>query len=276
MKKIIIFVSILAATAFMVFSCSKKPEDVLMMATTTSTDNTGLLDILEPEFKKDADIQLRWVAVGTGKALQMGKNCDVDILLVHAPDAEKKFIEEGYGLNRTELMYNDFIIIGPPADPAAVKNKNVTEALNSISENKSIFTSRGDNSGTHILEQQLWQKTGKTVPDRESWYIETGQGMIQTVNIAAERNGYTLTDRGTYIKYKDNHKGDPPLVILVEGDESLFNQYSAIEVNPEKCPEAKNHLAKEFISWMASEKGQSLIGDYKLLGERLFTPSVKN
>ena len=245
-----------------------------MMATTTSTENTGLLDILEPEFRKDTGIQLRWVAVGTGKAIQMGRNCDVDVLLVHDPHAEKVFVEEGYGINRTGLMYNDFIIIGPHNDPASIKGKSVTSALNSIRAQKSLFTSRGDNSGTHALELQLWENTGQPLPGRESWYIETGQGMIQTINIAAERSGYTITDRGTWIKYEDNHKGAPPLAVLVEGDESLFNQYSAIEVNPDKCPGVRNNPAGEFINWIASERGQRLTGDYKLLGKPLFIPNA--
>ncbi|MFA5518785.1 MAG: substrate-binding domain-containing protein [Spirochaetota bacterium] len=261
--------------AFSFSSCSKEPAQVLMMATTTSTDNTGLLDALAPQFKKDTGIELKWVSVGTGKALQMGQNCDVDVLLVHAPGAEKEFVNKGFGLNRTELMYNDFIIIGPEKDPATIKGMNVITALNTIRAKEAIFTSRGDKSGTHVLEIDLWKSTGKAVPEKEAWYIQTGQGMLQTINIAAEREGYTMTDRGTFIKYADNHKGNPPLVILVENDKSLFNQYSAIEINPENCADAKNDLAKKYIEWMASDKTQKLIGDFKLLGKPLFTPNAK-
>lgn len=275
MKRTGILLSILLALTIAASSCSKEPAQVLMMATTTSTDNTGLLDVLAPQFKKDTGIELKWVSVGTGKALQMGQNCDVDILLVHAPDAEKEFVNKGFGLNRTELMYNDFVIIGPADDPAGVKGMSVINSLNTIRTKKSIFTSRGDKSGTHVLEIDLWKSTGKAIPEKEAWYVQTGQGMLQTINIAAERKGYTITDRGTFIKYEDNHKGNPPLVILVDGDKSLFNQYSAIEVNPEKCTNAKNDLAKKFIEWMASDKTQKIIGDFKLLNKPLFTPNAK-
>jgi len=275
MKRTGIFLTMLLALTIAASSCSKEPAKVLMMATTTSTDNTGLLDVLAPQFKKDTGIELKWVSVGTGKALQMGQNCDVDVLLVHDPDSEKEFIEKGFGLNRTELMYNDFIIVGPGNDPAGIKGKGAVESLNKIRSAKSTFTSRGDKSGTHMMELQLWKSTGKVIPEKEAWYIQTGQGMIQTINIAAERKGYTITDRGTFIKYEDNHKGNPPIVILVEGDKSLFNQYSAIEVNPEKCANAKNDLAKKFIEWMASDKTQKIIGDFKLLNKPLFTPNAK-
>jgi len=275
MKKTGILILLILLSVFTFSSCSKEPAQVLMMATTTSTDNTGLLDVLAPEFKKDTGIELKWVSVGTGKALQMGQNCDVDVLLVHAPGAEKEFVDKGFGLNRTELMYNDFVIIGPEKDPAKVKGMTVVNALNTIRTKKSIFASRGDKSGTHSRELSLWKSTGKAVPEKEAWYVQTGQGMLQTINIAAEREGYTITDRGTFIKYEDNHKGNPPLVILVDGDNSLFNQYSAIEINPEKCTNAKNDLAKKYIEWMASDKTQKMIGDFKLLGKPLFTPNAK-
>jgi len=259
-------------------SCTKKEAESgksLMMSTTTSTDNTGLLDVLAPEFKKDTGIELKWTAVGTGKALEMGKNCDVDVLLVHAPASEKKFVDDGYGVNRTELMYNDFVIIGPKSDPAKIKGQSVSKAMQTISKKKAKFASRGDNSGTHKKELTLWKDSKVAVPEKEEWYIQTGQGMLQTINIAAERDAYTMTDRGTYIKYEANHKGNPPLVIVVENDKSLFNQYSAIEVNPAKCAQAKNEFAKQFISWMASDKGQKMIGDFKLMDKPLFTPNAK-
>jgi len=275
MKRTGILLSILLALTIAASSCSKEPAQVLMMATTTSTDNTGLLDVLAPQFKKDTNIELKWVSVGTGKALQMGQNCDVDVLLVHAPGAEKEFVDKGFGLNRTELMYNDFVIIGPAEDPAGIKGMSVINSLNTIRAKKATFTSRGDKSGTHSLEMNLWKSTGKAVPEKEAWYVQTGQGMLQTINIAAERSGYTITDRGTFIKYEDTHKGNPPVVILVEGDKSLFNQYSAIEVNPEKCTNAKNDLAKKYIEWMASDKTQKMIGEFKLLNKPLFTPNAK-
>ncbi len=254
---------------------AEESSKVLMMSTTTSTDNTGLLDVLAPELKKDTGIELKWVAVGTGKALEMGKNCDVDVLLVHAPDAEKQFVKDGYGRNRKELMYNDFIIIGPKSDPAGLKNKSVKKAMQIMSQKKAKFASRGDKSGTHQLELKLWKDSKVGIPDKEEWYIQTGQGMLQTINIAAERDAYTITDRGTYIKYEANMKGNPPLVILVEKDKDLFNQYSAIEVNPAKCPKVKNDLAKQYIKWMASKKTQKMINNFKLMNKSLFTANAK-
>jgi tungstate transport system substrate-binding protein len=246
-----------------------------MMATTTSTDNTGLLDYLAPEFKKDTGIELKWIAVGTGKALQLGKNCDVDVLLVHDPDAEKEFMTGGYGINRKEIMYNDFVIIGPKNDPAGIKKMTVAKAMKAIADKKATFTSRGDKSGTHALELKLWESSGINTPDKESWYLQTGQGMIETIKVASEKNGYTITDRGTYIKYETTMKGNPPLVILVDKDTKLFNQYAAIEVDPTKCHKVKNDLAKEYIKWMSSPKGQKLIKDFKLEGKQLFTPNAK-
>ncbi len=248
---------------------------VLRMATTTSTDNTGLLDVLAPEFLKDTGIELQWVSVGTGKALELGKNLDVDVLLVHAPDLEKKYVKDGYGVNRREVMYNDFVIIGPASDPAIVKGKTVREAFISIASRKATFASRGDNSGTHAMEVDLWKSSGVEQPEKESWYIQTGQGMLNTINIAAERDGYTLTDRGTFIKYEDNHKGNPPLVILVEGDEVLFNQYSVIAVNPVRGDHLRYDLALKFSDWIRSDKVQKMIGEFSLLGKPLFVPNAK-
>jgi len=257
------------------FSTGAGAEDVLRMATTTSTDNTGLLDYLAPVFKADTGIELQWVSVGTGKALALGKNCDVDVLLVHAPEAEMKYVKEGSAVDRTELMYNDFIFIGPPADPAGLKGKSVKEALGVIASKEAPFASRGDNSGTHKKELELWKHAQLAVPDKETWYIQTGQGMLNTINIAAERDAYTMTDRGTFIKYESNWKGKPPLVILVEGDPSLRNQYSALAVNPQKCSNVKYDLAKKYIAWMASKKAQKLIGDFQLMGKQLFVPNAK-
>ena len=249
--------------------------NVLKMATTTSTDNTGLLDYLAPEFKADTGIDLQWVAVGTGKALALGKNCDVDVLLVHAPEAEIQYLQEGSGIDRTELMYNDFVFIGPPSDPAGVKGSSVKDALGIIASKKASFASRGDNSGTHKKELTLWDHAQLPVPDKEPWYIQTGQGMLNTINIAAERDAYTMTDRGTYIKYESNWKGTPPLVILVEGDASLRNQYSALAVNPQKCSNVQYDLAKKFITWMASGRAQKLIGDFRLMEKQLFIPNAR-
>ena len=248
----------------------------LMMATTTSTANTGLLDeLIVPLFKKDTGVEIRFVAVGTGKALKMAKNCDVDVVLVHAPGAEKKYMDMGVLVDRKELMYNDFVIIGPAADPAGVKGMTVTKALATIAEKQQAFASRGDNSGTNKKEISLWKNSGMTAPEKESWYVQTGQGMIATINIAAEKNGYTMTDRGTYIKYSDTHGGQPPLQVLVEGDSVLFNQYSALAVSPQHCAGAKYDLAKQYIAWMASPSTQKAIGEFKLLGKKLFIPNAK-
>jgi len=249
-------------------------DKVLMMATTTSTDNTGLLDYLAPEFTKTTGIDLRWTAVGTGKALKMGQNCDVDVLLVHAPPAEKKFIDAGYGINRRELMYNDFVIIGPDSDSAGIKGSAINKAMQSIKNNKALFVSRGDNSGTNKKEKLLWKNAGIKLPDQEPWYIQTGQGMLSTIRIAEQRNGYTMTDRGTYIKYSHNSGGKPALKVLVAGDDILLNQYSAIAIKPANCPNAKFELANAFIDWMASAEAQKMVQDFRLLGQQLFTPNA--
>ena len=250
-------------------------EKVLLMATTTSTEDTGLLNVIAPEFKKATGIDLRWTATGTGKALKLGESCDVDVLMVHAPDAEKKFVADGFGINRKEIMYNDFVIIGPAADPAGVKGKSVKDALLAIQAKKANFVSRGDKSGTHMMELDLWKVSGAAVPEKEAWYAQAGQGMMATITIAAEKNGYTLADRGTYIKYENNMKGNPPLKILVEGDQTLLNQYSVIAVNPAKCQKAQVELATKFSNWIAGPEGQKLIKEFKVMGKPLFTANAK-
>ena len=243
---------------------------LLRMATTTSTDNTGLLDYLKPFFKQETGIEVQWVSTGTGQALKLGENCDADVLLVHAPETEKKFVSAGFGINRREVMYNDFIIIGPATDPAGVKGKNVRDALTAIQNKQILFISRGDKSGTHITEMELWKGSGLAVPDKDAWYVQAGQGMLATIQMAAERNGYTMTDRGTYIKYEDTQKGNPTLKILVEGDDLLKNLYSVIEVNPAKCTNVKSDLAKAFSDWMALSSTQKRITDFTLSGKQLF------
>ncbi|HSO61746.1 MAG TPA: substrate-binding domain-containing protein [Desulfobacterales bacterium] len=250
-------------------------EKILLMATTTSTEDTGLLNVLAPEFKKASGIDLRWTATGTGKALKLGESCDVDVLMVHAPDAEKKFVANGFGINRKEIMYNDFVIIGPATDPAGVKGKSVKDALLAIQAKKANFVSRGDKSGTHMMELDLWKVSGAAVPEKEAWYAQAGQGMMATITIAAEKNGYTLADRGTCIKYENNMKGTPPLKILVEGDQALLNQYSVIAVNPAKCQKAQVELATKFSSWIAGPEVQKLIREFKLMGKPLFTANAK-
>jgi len=274
MKRLFVAVVCLALIIGFLPVGSGAADKMLMMATTTSTDNTGLLDYLAPQFKAATGIELRWTATGTGKALKLGQNCDVDILMVHAPPAEKKFVANGFGVDRREVMYNDFVIIGPAADGAGIKGKSIKEALATIQASQAVFVSRGDNSGTHKKELALWKAANLPVPEKEGWYVQTGQGMLASINIAAERNGYTMTDRGTYIKYENNLKGNPPLKVLVEGDAVLLNQYSVIAINPKHCAKAKYGTAKQFTQWIAGPQAQQLIKDFKLLGKPLFTPNA--
>jgi len=278
MKKIVMPLASILATLLLAMSClvftAQAAEKQLLMATTTSTDNTGLLDNLAPKFTAATGIELKWVSTGTGKALKLGENCDADVLLVHAPAAEKEYVKAGFGINRREVMYNDFVIIGPANDPAGIKGEKVTDALQTINEKMAVFVSRGDNSGTHKKELSLWESVSLH-PEKEGWYIQTGQGMLATIGIAAERNGYTLTDRGTFIKYEADNNGNPPLHILVEGDAPLLNQYSVLEVNPKRCSQVKNDPAKQWSDWLASSEGQKAVGDFRLMGKQLFTPNAK-
>lgn len=250
-------------------------EKTLMMSTTTSTQDSGLLEYLQPKFEKDTGIKLKWVSVGTGKALEHGKNCDVDVMLVHAPKAELEMVKRGEALDRRQIMYNDFVLIGPIGDPAQVKGKSIAEALKTLADKKIIFVSRGDESGTHKAEKILWEVAGMKVPDKENWYNQAGQGMMQTIIIAQEKNGYTLADRGTFIKYEANNKGKPPLGILVEGDTPLRNQYSVMRVNPKTCTKTDAELAETFIEWWAAPSTQKAIEDFKLEGKQLFFPNAE-
>ncbi|QGY40969.1 extracellular solute-binding protein [Pseudodesulfovibrio cashew] len=274
MKRIMTIV--LAAMLTLALALPAMANKTLMMATTTSTANTGLLDeLIVPLFLKDTGIEIKFVAVGTGKALKMAENCDVDVVLVHAPGAEKVYMDKGVLVDRKELMYNDFVIIGPASDPAGVKGMSVTDALKTIEAKKAVFASRGDNSGTNKKEISLWKSAGMAVPEKQEWYIQTGQGMLPTINVANEKSGYTMTDRGTYIKYSHNHEGNPPLKVLVEGDKVLFNQYSGLAVNTKHCKDAQYEMATQFIDWMASPATQKAIGEFKLLGQKLFIPNAK-
>lgn len=272
------FVREFAAILFL-FSLIAQPthaaDQQLLLATTTSTDNTGLLDYLAPLFTRATGIELKWVATGTGKALKLGENCDADVLMVHAPSAEKAYVAAGFGGNRRQIMYNDFVFIGPDSDPAGIKNGTVCSSLEMITEKKALFASRGDNSGTNTMEISLWKTCTQNLPEQEKWYLQTGQGMLATINVAAERGAYTMTDRGTFIKYEANHKGNPPLKIVLEGNKNLLNQYSVIEVNPERCPKVKNTLARSFSDWLVSKQGQEAIGQFRLLDKQLFTPNAQ-
>jgi tungstate transport system substrate-binding protein len=275
MRRLLIMAICLTVIVCFLPAASSAEEKLLMMATTTSTDNTGLLDYLIPKFKEAPGIELKWTATGTGKALKLGENCDVDILMVHAPSAEKKFVRDGFGVDRREIMYNDFIIIGPADDSAGIKGKSIKNALQTMKAKQAIFVSRGDNSGTHKKELALWKAADLPVPEKERWYVQTGQGMLATINIASERNGYTMTDRGTYIKYEANLKGNPPLKILVEGDAVLLNQYSVIAINKKHCPKARYDMAQQFTEWITGAEAQNLIKEFKLLGKPLFTPNAQ-
>jgi tungstate transport system substrate-binding protein len=193
--------------------------------------------------------------------------------MVHSPPAEREYIESGYGLERHQFMYNDFVIVGPPEDPAKIGGLSIREALKRLSRLRFLFVSRGDDSGTHKKEIFLWDDAGLTLPARNQWYIQTGQGMLPTLIIADEKNGYTLTDRGTYIKYEAVWESEPYLQILVEGDRTLLNQYSVIEINPERCPTVRHDLAQQLIGWILSSRAQRLIGDFRLQGKQLFYPN---
>ena len=255
-------------------SAGHAADKTLLMATTTSTDSTGLLDYLMPSFTAKTGIGIRWVSTGTGKALKLGENCDVDALLVHAPQAEQDFIDKGFGIDRQKIMYNDFVLIGPTADPAGIRGKGVSEALRAIRSSGNIFVSRGDNSGTNKKERILWELTNMTIPEQETWYRQSGQGMLATINVTTELDGYTLTDRGTYIKYESVARGKPALMILVQGDDALLNQYSVIPVNPKHCANVKYELTRALSDWMTGYEAQRLIGEFKLLGKQLFIPNA--
>ncbi|MDP2847747.1 MAG: substrate-binding domain-containing protein [Humidesulfovibrio sp.] len=269
MRKLTVTLTLLALLAF---TGSALAAETILVGTTTSTADTGLLDYLAPKVLKDAGLEMRWTAVGTGKALEHGKNCDVDVLMVHAPGAEKKFIDDGHGILRKEFMYNDFIIVGPAKDAAKIKGKGAGDALKAIAETKASFASRGDDSGTHKLELGLWKAAGLS-PDKESWYIQVGQGMLTTLGMAAERGAYTITDRGTWIAYEAKHHGKSGLVVLSEGDLTLRNQYSIILLSP-KCAKIKHDAAKKLMGWFLSPVGQKAIADFKVQGRQLFTPNA--
>lgn len=262
----------LAAT--LMFAVPAAAEDNLMMATTTSTQDTGLLEYLEPYFKKDTGITLKWVSVGTGKALELAKNCDADVLLVHAPAAEMQFVEDGHGIDRRQIMYNDFVVVGPKEDPSAVKGKNVADAFKTIIGGKAPFVSRGDESGTHKSEKAIWKQAGIEPEKNPDAYISAGSGMMATLRMAAEKKGYALTDRGTWIKFANQEGEKNPLDIIVEGDTPLLNQYSVLTVNPAQCKKVNPELAKKFEDWWVSPQTQKLIGDFRLEGKQLFFPNA--
>jgi tungstate transport system substrate-binding protein len=248
-------------------------DNFIIVQSTTSTQNSGLFDHILPMFEKKTGIEVRVVAVGTGQALKNARNGDGDVVLVHSKPDEEKFVAEGWGVKRHDVMYNDFVIVGPASDPAGIAGlKDADQAFKKIAEAKAPFASRGDNSGTHKAELRLWDEAGVDAKKASGdWYLETGSGMGATLNTAVGKQAYTLTDRGTWLNFsnKDDFK------VLVEGDPELFNQYGVILVNPAKHPNVKAEEGQAFVNWITSGEGQAAIASYKIDGEQLFFPNAR-
>ena len=293
MKKIL-FAATLAVCCLVLSGTSFSEDTILKMSTTTSTQASGLLDILLPELEKDTGIVVKVIAKGTGAAIRDGMDGNVDIIFVHAKNREEKFVQEGYGTKRYPVMHNDFIILGPASDPAGIKGCSAADdALKKIAASSASFVSRGDDSGTHTKEQALWKATGlpleqgaqtivkkgkekkvSFVRPTGDWYLSIGQGMGKALTFADEKQAYVLADRGTYIKYKFGRDIPIALDVLCEGDAALANPYGIIPVNPVKFPHVKNELAVQFAAWITSPRGQDLINGYRLLGKQLFYPDA--
>jgi tungstate transport system substrate-binding protein len=290
MRKILILFVLIALP-----SMGFAQDQVLKMSTTTSTESSGLLEVLLPEFKKDTGIDVKVLAKGTGAAIRDGVDGNVDVIFVHDPAREAKFVADGFGTKRYYVMYNDFLLIGPANDPAKAKGADTAAAMKKIAQSEAVFVSRGDDSGTHAKEQELWKATGlplkeeatvfkakdkevtfKAVrPEQMKGYMSIGQGMGKTLTFAEEKQGYTVTDRGTYVQYKYGRPEGLQLEPISEGDKTLFNPYGVIPVNPAKHPHVRFDLADKFVQWLVSERGQKVIGDYKLLDKQLFFPDAK-
>jgi tungstate transport system substrate-binding protein len=247
-------------------------ERFITVASTTSTEQSGLFKHLLPVFEKKSGIQVRVVALGTGQALDMARRGDADVVFVHDPIAEEKFVAEGYGVRRQEVMYNDFVLVGPKADPAKVAGgRDIVVALKAIQAARAPFVSRGDKSGTHAAELRLWQQAGiDPASGRGTWYRETGSGMGPALNTASAMNAYILADRGTWLSFKNQGE----LGVVVEGDRKLFNQYGVILVNPAKRAHVKRDLGQQFIDWLVAADGQKTIADYTIGGKQLFFPNA--
>ena len=265
----VVFSALLLASAPLALA-----QKFITVASTTSTEQSGMFKHLLPIFQKQTGIEVRVVALGTGQALDMARRGDADVVFVHAKAAEEKFIAEGYGVTRQPVMYNDFVLVGPKSDPAMVAGgKDIVAALRKVKSGASPFVSRGDRSGTHMAELALWKTAGIDIANEKGpWYRDTGQGMGPALNAASSMNGYILTDRATWIAFKN--RGD--LAILVEGDKRLFNQYGVILVNPEKHKHVKKDLSQAFIDWIISADGQKAIADYRIGGEQLFFPNAND
>ena len=295
MNKGLLFIAAVALV-MLAFSPVTAADKVIKMSTTTSTENSGLLDVLLPELEKDTGIQVKVFAKGTGAAIRDGMDGNVDIIFVHAKAREEKFVADGYGAYRLAVMHNDFVILGPAADPAGVKGmKSASEALKKIALAKASFVSRGDDSGTHTKEQELWKATGLPLQTQTTeivvkggkkgltftypgglgeWYLSIGQGMGKTLTFADEKQAYTLADRGTYLEYKYGKQPPVELEILCEGDPLLFNPYGIIPVNPKKYPHVQFDLADKFAKWLVSPKVQAMIARYKIQGKQAFYPDA--
>ena len=264
---------VFVATLLGLFAFAASAQDrFIVVASTTSTEQSGLFGYLLPLFEKNTGIEVRVVALGTGQALDLARRGDADVALVHARAAEEKFIAEGEGVTRIPVMYNDFVLIGPKSDPAKVAGgKDIVAALKAIASAKAPFVSRGDRSGTHMAELDLWKASGIDLDKAKGpWYRDTGQGMGPALNTAASMNAYILADRGTWLAFKNR----ADLAIVVEGDKRLFNQYGVILVNPEKHPKVKKELGQAFIDWLVSPGGQAAIASYRIGGEQLFFPNA--
>ncbi|WP_394250976.1 substrate-binding domain-containing protein [Vibrio profundi] len=268
MKAITLTVAALSIVSYSASSAESTQH--IKLATTTSTYHSGLLDFLLPEFEKDSGFKVDVIAAGTGKSLRMGQNGDVDLVMTHAPKAEATFVDKGYGVLPRKLMYNDFVIVGPQQDPAKIESqKSVAEVFKSIANYNATFVSRGDDSGTHKKEMGIWAQT-KMEPNFGG-YRSVGQGMGPTLNMASEMQGYTMTDRGTWLAYQNKLE----LSVLFQGDKNLFNPYQVILVNPERYPAINYQGAKVFSDWLVNPKGQKLINEFKLHGKQLFVASAE-
>ena len=262
------------AAAAVVGSSSHAEDKSIVVASTTSTEDSGLFGYLLPKFQEKTGITVKVVAQGTGQALDTARRCDADVVFVHAKAQEEKFLQEGHGVKRFPVMYNDFVLIGPKNDPAHLAGmKDVAEALHKIKDAKAPFISRGDRSGTHTAELKLWQDAGIDIAkDHDDWYKSIGQGMGAALNTAKASEAYVLSDRGTWIHFQN--RGD--LEILVQGDKRMFNQYGVMLVNPQKCPSVKASLGQQFVDWVVSPDGQKVITNYKIDGQQLFYPNAND
>jgi tungstate transport system substrate-binding protein len=261
-----LWLALCAAAALLASVPAFAQDKFIVMASTTSTEQSGLFGYLLPQFRAATGIDIRVVAVGTGQALDAARRGDADVVFVHDTAAEEKFVAEGWSLKRLPVMYNDFVLIGPAADPAKARGNQIAPALQKVAAGAAPFISRGDKSGTHAAELRLWKAAGMDMATKPNGYKECGCGMGPALNIAASTNAYVLADRGTWLSFKN--RGD--LVVLVEGDKSLFNQYGVMVVNPAKHPHVKVELAQAFADWIVSPAGQAAIGGYKIGGEQLF------